>query len=199
MTRVSARYRVHLTVRYTTAVEFVREYAENLSNSGLFINGGHDLQPLTQVNVEVTLPGAGAFMLKCEVAHVMTPELATKYGRSPGAGLAILKAPDGFEDALVSYLHRLGRRADHRVLGLDAELLKVISETGYKTGPAPTAAGLAEALVHTDDPIVAVVVPRESERLYRAAASALGAGDVVVVMDHEAELDTVLGVLDQRM
>ncbi len=188
-----------MTVRYTTAVEFVREYAENLSNSGLFIKGAHDLEPLTQLTVEVTLPGAGSFMLKCEVAHVMTPELAARFGRSPGAGMAILKAPDGFDDALVSYLHRLGRRADHRVLVIDDTIAKALSEAGYKVGSAPSAAGLAEVMVHSDEPVIAVIVPRDSEKLYSAAARALGAGDVVIGMDHEAELDTVLTELDKRL
>jgi len=187
-----------MSVRYSTAVEFVREYADNLSNSGLFIKGAQDLQPLSVVNVEITLPGAAAYMVKCEVAHVMTPEAATRFGRSAGAGLAILKSPAGFEDALSDYLRRLGRRADHRVLVKGDAVLQVLADAGYKATPAPSAAGLAEAMVHSDEPVIGVVVPRRAAKLYNSAARAIGAGDVVIAMDDEGELDSVLRTLDAR-
>ena len=120
--RSSARFRVHLSVRYEIAHEFVREYAENLSRDGLFITGAQDLELLQEVAVEIGLPGFQSFRVRAEVAHIFDEEHAAPLGRVAGAGLAITRAPPGFQDALTGYLHRLGKRADATVLTTSARI-----------------------------------------------------------------------------
>jgi Tfp pilus assembly protein PilZ len=197
--RNSARHRVALRVKYWAAKEFVVEYAENLSNGGMFIKGAEHLRPLDAVSVEVTLPGFGTFAVKGEVAHVMTSEQATMYQRTAGAGIAITKAPPDFQDALSRYLQRLGSRADKAVLVVEERLRNLLSHTGYHVGPAPEPAGLASAMVRSEYPVVALIVPPDMAARYAAEAAAAGAGNVVIPMSSEKELPTVLERLDAEL
>ncbi len=197
--RNSARHRVKLSVRFGVASEFVQEYAENLSQGGLFVAGAQHLAPLSTATVELELPGAGTFKLTCEVAHVLTPDIAERMGRSPGAGMAIRRAPKGFMEAVQSYLQRLGRRADATVIVLDDAHRTMIHDAGYQTVAAPPADQLAAAIVHLDATVVAVVVPRSREQAYLHAAAAAGAGDIVIRMDSAAELGDVLRRIDDEL
>jgi hypothetical protein len=200
MSRESARYRVHLAVRYGVAAEFVREYAENLSNGGLFIAGASGLEPLQEVGVEIELPGFGKFRLKCQVAHVITEEAGAKYGHKPGAGLAILAGPRGYKDALMRYLQRLGRRADHLVLCGHQGISKVLGDAGYKVQRAPAPDGLAATIADSDAPVIAVVVDQQQGAAYAAAANAAGAGpELVLTMASAAAADSLLADLDERL
>jgi hypothetical protein len=195
--RTDERHRVHLQVRYAAAEEFVVEYAENLCQGGLFIVGAHHLEPLTEVTVEIGLPGAGSFQVRGEVAHVLPPEVAQRFGRRPGAGIAIKRAPKGFREALAAYLVRLGRRADVLVWVLERGAALDLERAGYRVDGAPAPENLAAAFVRSELPIVAVVVPRARELVYRQALVAAGGSeDMVVAMDDPAELDSVLEALD---
>lgn len=194
--RKSARHRVALKVKYWAARDFVVEYAENLSKGGMFIKGAEHLSPLQHVSVEVTLPGFGTFAIKGEVAHVMTSEQAAMYGRAAGAGIAITRAPAGFKDALSRYLQRLGRRADKAVLVVDERFRTLLAHTGYQVGPAPEPAGFASAMVRSEHPVIAMIVPPDLAARYASEAAACGAGNVVIPMSSETELPTVLERLD---
>jgi hypothetical protein len=195
-TRQHKRHRVHLSVRYVKADRFLRDYAEDLSKGGLFIAGAHHLEPLEEVEIDIDLPGLGTFRVLAETAHVVTPERAEKLGRRPGAGLAITRCDKQFRDALHEYLERLGHRADRRVLVGDQACAVVLGETGYQVAPAPPPAELAAALAASQMPVVGVVVPRAEHAAYAAAAAVVGAGDIVLEMDHVEEIDNVLTLLD---
>ena len=197
--RTSARHRVNLSVRYGTASEFVSEYAKNLSRGGLFIAGAHHLEPLSEVTIEIDLPGLGSFPITGEVAHLLTPDVAAGLGISPGAGIAIKQAPPGFDAALSAYLQRLGRRADVLVFVADAQLAEVLAKAGFQVQAAPPPEHFAEAFVRADADVLAVVSPRSKALGYRQAAAISGAGDVVVEMDSAAELDDVLVRLDAEL
>ena len=188
-----------LRVKFWQAREFVVEYAENLSNGGMFIKGADHLSPLESVSVEVTLPGFGSFTVKGEVVHVTTPEMATMYGRSAGAGIAITDAPADFKESLRRYLHRLGSRADHVVLVHEERLATLIAHTGYQVAAAPEAGGLAAAIVHSKHPVIGVIVPVIEVARYAAAAAAAGAGNIVIPMTSEHELAVVLERLDAEL
>jgi hypothetical protein len=198
-TRTSARHRVCLAVRYSTATEFVQEYAENLSRGGLFIADAHHLQPLADVAVEIDLPGSGTYQVKGVVAHILDVDLAAKMGRKPGAGIEIRTVPVGFNDALESYLHRLGRRADVTVFVADARCAAALARAGYGVAPAPAPESFAAEFVRADSEVIAVVVPRSSELAYQQAAAAAGGGDMVVCMDSPAQLDEILRRLDDEL
>jgi hypothetical protein len=197
--RSSNRFAVHLQVRYQSARAFVQEYAENLSAGGLFIGGAGDLEPLQEVAVEIELPGAGVFRVVAQVAHVMDAATAARMGRSPGAGLAIIKSPPGFSEALSAYLARLGRRADHLVLCGHDGIAGVLAEAGYRVATAPPPADLVRAIAGSQLPVVGVVVAGERAAAYRAAAAGAGAPDLVHVMDSAAEVDRLLARLDDAL
>ena len=196
--RTSSRHRVHLSVRYTVASEFVLEYAENLSHGGLFVTGA-GFAPLQELAVELELPGAGRFRLTAEVAHIVTAETAAATGHRQGAGLAITHAPQGFKDALTSYLHRLGRRADKLVMTSHEGIARLMSDAGYKVTQAPPPDALVEAMATADEEVLAVVVASSQRAEYAAVASRAGAGDVVLSMDSHAELDAILTLIDNML
>jgi Tfp pilus assembly protein PilZ len=197
--RRAARYRVHLSVRYETAADFVREYAENLSKGGLFIRRARGLSRHRDVIVELDLPGFGAFQVRAEVVHVITPEMAAEHGRAAGAGLAIRETPDGFEDALTNYLHRLGRRADSLVLASQEPAGRLLVAAGYQVAPVASPEALGDALAAQDREarLVGVVVPGAEVDPYRLAAA--DNAELVVAMDEPREIDEVLVQLDARL
>lgn len=197
--RKSPRYRVHLSVRYSQAVDFVTEYAENLSHGGLFVKGAGGLKPLQEVGVEITLPGYGTYEVGAEVAHVLDAETASQIGRSPGVGLAITRRPEGFDQALAAYLQRLGRRADVMVMVDDESSALLLAAAGFQVVEAPAPDQLVAAIAHAEIPVAAVVVGRARQLVYQEAARAAGAGDIVFPMDSPAEFEQLLVRLDAEL
>lgn len=194
--RKEKRFRVHLSVRYERARDFVVEYAENLSSGGLFVRGHTTLEPLEQVEVQIELPGYGAYPITAEVAHVLTPELAKELDRKPGVGLQIVEAPAGFSDALSAYLIKLGKRPDNCVLVADTECRRLIADAGYQTGGVPPPERLAAMLAGAAVPVIAVVIARSLEPDYRAAIEIADLDLQVYAIDYLEEMDEVLGLLD---
>lgn len=173
---------MHLSVRYETAADFVREYAENLSRGGLFIARARGLSRHRDVMVELELPGFGAYQVRAEVVHV----------DAAGAGLAIREAPDGFAEALAGYLDRLARRAEVLVLAA-GPAVGLLEAAGYRVAEISSPGALAGG--GADPRLVAVVVPGAEVDAYRRAAR----GELVVAMDQPRQLDDVLLQLDQRL
>jgi uncharacterized protein (TIGR02266 family) len=190
------RLAVRLQVKFKTALDFVTEYAENLSAGGLFVRGAQRLEPLSEAEVEMSLPGFGTFTVRGKVAHVVTPELAAMGKRRPGAGLDITQAPDGFHEALGEYLRRLGRRRDVAVLVEEGSPLDLLAAAGYRAAPLPAPNELVVTMARSEFPVLAVVVTRAREEQFRPAAEAAGVADLVHLLDHEEELDELLGELD---
>jgi uncharacterized protein (TIGR02266 family) len=193
------RFAVRFQVRFRTALDFVVEYAENLSAGGVFVRGAHRLEPLSEVEVELGLPGYGQFTVRGKVAHIVSPETAAMSGRRPGAGLEIVQAPDGFREALGEYLRRLGRRRDVAVLVEDGRPLELLDDAGYRASPLPPPNELVVAMARSEFPVLAVVVTRAREEQFRPAAEAAGVGDLVHLLDHEEEIDELLGALDNLL
>lgn len=193
------RYAVRFQVKFRTALEFVVEYAENLSAGGLFVRGAHRLEPLSEAEVEIGLPGFGQFTVRGKVAHIVSPELAALTRRRPGAGLEIIEAPDGFREALGEYLRRLGRRRDVAVLVEEGRPLELLSDAGYRAAALPAPNELVVTMARSEYPVLAVVVTRAREDQFRPAAEAAGVGDLVHLLDHEEEIDELLGALDNLL
>jgi uncharacterized protein (TIGR02266 family) len=194
--RRDPRFNVRLNVKFETAMDFITEYAENLSRGGMFVRGAHQLDPRQQVTVEIELPGAGTFQVVAEVAHVITAEQAKAMNRKPGAGLAIVRSSKGFRPALREYLFRLGRRKDRLVLASDPLLRQRLEECGYSTDDLPLPAELPALLLEGEQPVLAVLVTRADESAYRASLSRLDRGGMVFGIDFMEELDEILPRLD---
>ena len=193
------RFAVRFQVKFKTALDFVVEYAENLSAGGLFVRGAHRLEPLSEVEVEIGLPGYGSFTVRGKVAHIVTPELAAMGNRRPGAGLEITEAPAGFRAAIEEYLRRLGRRRDVAVLVEEGSPLDLLAAAGYRAAPLPAPNELVVTMARSEYPVLAVVVTRAREEQFRPAAEAAGVADLVHLLDHEEELDELLGELDNLL
>jgi uncharacterized protein (TIGR02266 family) len=197
--RRSERYRVALKVRYSTARDFVIEYAENLSEGGLFVRGAQRLDKGDAVTVELELPGFETFQVGAVVAHTLSAEDAAERSRRPGAGLRITEGPDGFEEALHAYLMRLGRRRDNIILVENPQFGALLSEAGYHVRKAPPPDGLHAAISEADMDVLAVVVPRSRQGEYGESAMSMGAPEVVRAVDFEEELDSLLADLDEEL
>jgi hypothetical protein len=183
------RYNVNLAITFASAIEFVTEYAENLSSSGLFIRGGDGLKPLDELGVTLNLPGLGAFVVGVRVAHVMPHEVAARFN----------KRPPGFDDAMSEYLRRLGARHDHAVICHDDEPFAYFDRMGYQARAMPGMGELVGSITRSKQTVLAVVVPRGAERLFRTMLERAGADDLLHVAETAEELDALLTELDQRL
>lgn len=188
------RYRVHLSVRFSRAQDFVVQYADNLSAGGLFVRGAHDLEPLSEVVVDLDLPAGGTHRVRARVAHVLDPATAERLGRTPGAGLELIATPPGFQASLLDYLARLGKRRDAAVLTQERLTAAEIADAGFQARAAEPPAAAAE--VASDPAIVAVVVGPERAGAYRAALGARS--DLVVVRGEDRSFADLLLELDRR-
>lgn len=198
--RRTPRYHVNLAVKFTSAQEFVAEYAENISSNGLFLRGADTLKPLQELGVTLELPGLGAFAIGVRVAHIMPPEMAARFGKpGGGAGVEIVHRPAGFDAAMTEYLRRLGARHDHAVFCHDDEPLSYFGRMGYQAQPLPGFGEFVGALAKCKQTVVAVVVPRAAERLFRTMLARIGSEELLSVAETEAELDALLSEIDQRL
>ena len=193
------RYPVHFTVRFATAVDFVTEYADNLSAGGLFVRGAHTLEPLSEIEVELDLPGYGQFRVRGRVAHIVGPEVAARAGRRPGAGVELVEPGPELTEALSEYLRRLGRRRDVAVVVEPGAAIELLGAAGFRTIPLPPADELVSTLARSEHPVLAVIVSRAREPEVRRAAEEAGVADLVQLLDHEEEVDELLAVLDQLL
>ncbi len=164
--RQDQRHATVLEVRFSSASEFVSEYAENLSAGGLFVRRAHNLEPLSEVDVEINLPGSGRFVVRARVAHVLDADTAARYNRQPGAGMQLVKTPAGFQDALMEHLGRLGRRRDSLVLVEDSACDTVLSTAGFRTELAELDR-IVERTIGSK--LLAIVVNRPSAKAFRDA------------------------------
>jgi hypothetical protein len=197
--RRAARYRVYLSVRYEAAADFVREYAENLSRGGLFIRNARGLSRHRDVMVEIELPGYGLYQVRAEVMHVIGDALATEHGRTPGAGLAIREAPNGFEEALSGYLIRLGRRGESLVLAAETETARLLHAAGYQVEAVESPDAVPEAISRSGAPLVGVVVPVPRLTEFRRAARDSETAELTVGIDASSRIDDILVQLDRRL
>lgn len=197
--RRDTRHKVHLSVRYSTAREFVREYAENLSKGGLFIRDAYSLEPLQQVTVRMELPGFHKYDILAEVVHLIRPDVAAQLNRAAGAGLAIVRAPSGFEEALERYLQRLGQRKDHQVLIADEPMGILLGSCGYRVSRAPLPSETQQKVAESARPVIGVIVPEALVADYRRALAKTDAHDVVHDLEGFANIDEILAQLDRHL
>lgn len=185
-------------MRYSTAREFVQEYAENLSSGGLFITGAHSLDPLQQVTVRIELPGYGEFEVKAEVVHIVQPEQAATFKRPAGAGLAIVEAPMGFDQILKGYLWRLGRRKDYVIMISDEPVGILLGATGYRVKRVPSPDEVTTTLVQSDKPVIGILVPGSQISVYARVLDGIG-DRLLHAIDGFANIDQMLARMDEEL
>ncbi len=191
--RFHKRWRVHLTVRYERAADFVTEYAENLSYGGVFVRDADKLEPLSELTLAIDLPGVETYHVTAKVAHVLTAEMAAAAGCNPGAGLELVNTPPGFSDALSDYLLRLGRRREMGVL-VDSELCcRALADSGYNAMQLPPADQLASSIASSKVPIVALVVERGRLAEFSNVTNS------VIEYAGPDDLDEIIRKLDERL
>jgi Tfp pilus assembly protein PilZ len=186
-------------VRYSTAREFVQEYAQNLSSGGLFVRDAADLQALQQVDVRVELPGFGEFDVTAEVVHIVTPEQAKQYQIDAGAGLAIVKAPPGFDNNLKAYLWRLGRRKDFIIMISDEPTGILLGATGYRVKRVPVPDELRDAVEQAGKPVVGILVPSNHFNMYLKALQGSDEARLLYAIDQFENIDLMLASMDEEL
>jgi hypothetical protein len=192
------RYGVHLAVRYSNAEQFVADYVENLSAGGLFIAGANKLPLFTETDVQIELPGQGDWNVRAKSVFVIDDTAAAKMGRKAGAGFEILEKPPGFDDALLGYLLRLGRRREHAIMVGEVPGVDLITDAGYRVIPLESEDEVAIALANDDAKIVAIIVQASLVTPYRDCLGEKGkslvftASSVDDVVDILARIDSLL-------
>lgn len=162
------RFGVRLSVRYSNAEQFVTDYVENMSSGGLYIAGAQQLPLHSETEVHIELPGQGAWTVRARSMYVVNAEDAAKQGRTAGAGMQIIEKPFGFDDALLGYLLRLGRRREHAVMvAADMVGRSLVEDAGYRVIPLESVDEVAFALADDSAKLLAIVVTPEQLQAYR--------------------------------
>lgn len=197
--RRTPRFGVRIAVRYTNAQQFVDDYVENLSSGGLFIAGAHQLELGAETDVHIELPGQGSWTVRARTMFVIDPAAAAQAGRTAGAGMSMIDKPPGFDDALLGYLLRLGRRREHAVMIAEGVVgRRLIEDAGYRVLPLDSEDEIAFALADDTAKIVAVIVPPALEQAYRDRLGerskdlVYAAGTVEQMADALAQIDSLL-------
>jgi hypothetical protein len=193
--RNDERFPVHLVVSFPNAAEFVTEYIENLSLGGLFIANAK-LVLDQEIDVEVRLPGQGEWRVRAKPKFHVDADLAERQRRRAGTGLQITQRPPGFQDALLGYLLRLGRRRDVAVMCDTMPGAEGFAAAGYQIIELATPDAFPHELETAKFPIVAVVVRPEQEFLYMAAARDAGRSDFVYVLATPDQVNDLIARID---
>lgn len=191
------RYRVQMSVRFANAADYLQEYAENLSQGGIFVATSRFLDLDEEATLHIELPGLGAYAVDCRVVHVLDEEEAAKRSRRPGIGFEIVSAPEGFRTALSEYLLLLGSRRDTVIFVAPGTPKGLLESAGYGLREAPYEK-IASRVLDTKG-VIAVLVPRSEALAYRQVlASSDLPSSLVVPYDKGASLESLLNVFDQR-
>jgi uncharacterized protein (TIGR02266 family) len=106
--RVFPRYAARFKVRFADALDFIDQYADNISRGGLFIETLDPPELERSVSVVLELPDGGApISAAALVVHQVTFEDASRFGERPGCGVQFLDTSDGFHERIEGYLEKL--------------------------------------------------------------------------------------------
>jgi uncharacterized protein (TIGR02266 family) len=106
--RVFPRYATRFKVRFNDALEFIEQYADNISRGGVFIETLDPPELERSVSVVLELPDGGApISAAALVVHRVTFEEASRYGERAGCGVQFLDTSDGFHERIEEYLAKL--------------------------------------------------------------------------------------------
>ncbi len=195
--RGDERRHAHVKVRYAVAKDFVDQYTANLSQGGMFVVGGHTLEPLQDLTIDVHLPGYRSFAVQATVVHILDPAHALRLNRKPGAGVHVTKAPADYQEALSTYLQRLEWRSRCTVFAHRKDLRKAIGDAGYIVDELHDPEVVAALMTAPVSDVVGVVVMRREAAAYRSALCEHA--ERVITCDSMDELEDVLSRADEIM
>ena len=195
--RQHERHDVVMAVKFGSAEEFVTEYAENISVGGLFLRQGHTLEPLSIITVQINLPGVGNFEVKARVAHVLDQETADRFGREPGAGMQLVEVPEGFDEAMMAYLARLGKRRDCLVLVSETKTHEFLKAAGYRV--EETNLSVIPTQVLGQVPVLALIVAKGGASMYRDVIAISPQKIPVIGCNIETDSEALLTELDRLL
>lgn len=195
--RLQGRGPVHLSVRFLSALEFVKQYADNLLGDGLFVRNAESLKPLEDVSLDLYLPGFKVFRLKARVTHVVDESTAAAYKSPVGAGLQLVQPSPQFKAALQVYLQRLGHRAEKLVLVAGCDCLALLESAGYWS-KATDQSSIGDEIREQGDKLHALVISAEEYGTYEGllAGTAIENGLVIYSKNNANRL---LADLDARL
>lgn len=106
--RLFPRYPVRFKIRFSDPLEFLTQFADNISRGGLFIDTLDPPELERSVALVLQLPDGGSpISAAALVVHRMTMEEAARDGQTPGCGVQFLDTSDGFHERIDAYLEKL--------------------------------------------------------------------------------------------
>jgi type IV pilus assembly protein PilZ len=103
--RLFPRFPVRFKVRFSDPLEFITQYADNISRGGLFIETLDPPDLGRAVAVILELPDGGPpISASALVVHRVPFAAVLPPGESPGCGVQFLDTSDGFHERIESYL-----------------------------------------------------------------------------------------------
>ena len=106
--RSTIRMTKPIRVTFKSKEAFYHEYTTNISSGGLFIKTGNPLDEMTEINIELVIPGIGdPIGVKARVVFVMRPEQTFEGGPPPGFGVEFLQFRTGDDLRFFFFLDKL--------------------------------------------------------------------------------------------
>jgi len=103
------RITAQIKVKFKTAEDFVREYADNISFGGMFIKGKTDLPVRSKIEITFELPNEEEIKVIAEIVHVVTEDRLKLINgdRVEGFGIQFVEFLDDGEEKLWKYFESL--------------------------------------------------------------------------------------------
>jgi len=106
--RSTIRMTKPIRVTFKSKEAFYHEYIANISSGGLFIKTSKPLDEMTEINLELVIPGIGeAIGVKARVVFVMRPEQSFEGGPPPGFGVEFIQFRTGDDLRFFFFLDKL--------------------------------------------------------------------------------------------
>lgn len=169
-----------LAVSYTNADRFYSEYIASLSLGGVFVPNARVRELLDEEEIEIVLPGQGRWLVLAQ-AVMQLPA---------GAAFQITRKPPGFDEGLLGYFLRVGRRREVTLLLGEVPGDSLFAELGYRIERLCAADDIPSALA--SGRVVAAVVPPTLCAPYRADPRVFAVGSLDDLPDVIARIDTLL-------
>jgi hypothetical protein len=162
--RQARRFPVEWTVCLGTMRGAVRAEALDVSREGMFVKPVHALTVESNLNFSTVLDDGGtAISGRAKVVREIAEAQARDFGLAPGYGLKVIDMGEADHARWMSFLHRIERRADKRVLvgaapNRLAELQTGLAAAGYAVTGGTDPGSLVQLASAEIRPVDAVLI-----------------------------------------